>query len=381
LPPRYCRTCILPDARPGVALDATGECRACRNAVAKRHIDWNGRRASFQALAGAARSRAKDYDCVIPVSGGKDSFWQVVTCREHGLRPLCVTYRFPRRSALGEANLRRLVALGVDHEELVLDPGVERAFIAKAFREVGISGLVAHMAIYAWPLRVAVERDIPLVVYGENSAFEYGGDDDTLMGDRVDQRWIDRFGVTAGTTAHDWIDDTLTPEHLEPLFHPSDAALAAKDIRALFLGHYFEWDPPASLGVARAHGFEARPEGARVGHLDFVNVDDDMIGVHHHPKWHKFGITRSFDTLSVEIRAGRMSRDEAIAHLARRGDETPWDDIRVFCGYLGITIGAYFEILERFRNRSIWSRSDGRWRIDGFLVPDFQWPCDPAEVA
>jgi N-acetyl sugar amidotransferase len=360
-----------------VKLDAQGVCLGCRNAEAKRLIDWNVRRSAFGDIVAAARQRGSAHDCVIPVSGGKDSFWQVTTCLEHGLRPLCVTYVYPGRTPLGERNLRTLVGLGVDHLELRLDPGIERAFVDKAFRATGISGLVSHMAIYSWPIQLAVREGIPLVVYGENSAFEYGTDDERLIGGRVDRPWLRRFGVTGGTTVEDWYDGTLTPDELAPLVLPSDEQLAERDVRAIFLGHYFPWDPERSRDIALRHGFDVRAGGARVGHYDFVNIDDDMIGVHHHPKWHKFGITRSWDTLSMEIRAGRMTRDEAIAFLERRGDETPWDDIRVFCAYLGIGEREYFAILERFRNRTIWNRRDERWRIEGFLISDFPWPADP----
>jgi tRNA(Ile)-lysidine synthase TilS/MesJ len=168
---------VLPDTRPGVVLDPAGVCAGCRNAEWKRTIDWSVRAAAFDTLVERATARARPYDCVIPVSGGKDSYWQVVTCLERGLHPLCVTYVYPGRSELGERNLRRLVALGVDHLELRVNPDVERAFIAKTFFATATSGLVAHMAIYAWPLQVALAHDIPLVVYGENSAFEYGSED------------------------------------------------------------------------------------------------------------------------------------------------------------------------------------------------------------
>jgi N-acetyl sugar amidotransferase len=375
--PRYCARCILPETRPGVKLDAGLVCAGCRNAEAKARIDWEARGAELQRLAEEARSAGGRYDCVIPVSGGKDSFWQVVTCLEHGLRPLCVTYVYPGRTALGERNLRALLALGVDHAELRLDPDVERAFIEKAFRRTGISGLVSHMAIYSYPMQQAVSRGIPLVVYGENSAFEYGSEDQSLAGSRVDRRWLDRFGVTAGTTVEDWYDDRLLPEQLAPLARPTDEQLAARGVRVVFLGYYSRWDPERSRSIARRHGFEARAGGARVGHYDFVNIDDDMIGVHHHPKWYKFGMTRTWDTLSMEIRAGRLTREAAVQFVRERGDETPWDDIRVFCAYLGIDQAEYFAILEQFRNRSLWVRRGGRWCIDDFLIPDYQWPSDP----
>lgn len=355
-------------------------CSGCRHADDKRSLDWSRRAEAFREVVRHARQRATGYDCVIPVSGGKDSFWQVVTCLEHGLHPLTVTYAYPGRTALGERNLRALIALGVDHLELRPDPQLERAFVEKSFRKTGISGLVSHMAIYAWPFRVALEQRIPLVVYGENSAFEYGTEDESLAGMQVDRRWLARFGVTAGTTAGDWVDDVLTARRLLPFTLPSEAALAEAGVRALFLGYYFPWDPERSRDIAVRHGFCARAEGARVGHYDFVNIDDDFIGVHHHPKWHKFGITRSWDTLSMEIRAGRMTREQAIDWLREHPDETPRDDIRKFCGYLGIDEREYFEIVEGFRNRSLWSRRDGRWAIDGFLIADFPWPADEVPI-
>ena len=367
---------MLPDTRPGVLLDGEDVCRGCRNAEAKREIDWSARAAAFEVLAAEARSAGGSHDCVIPVSGGKDSHWQLDTCLELGLRPLCVTYVHPGRTELGEENLRRLVERGVDHLELRVDPEVERRFVVRAFERTGTSGLVTHMAIYAWPLRVAVERGIPLVVYGENSAFEYGSEDDELVGARVDQRWLARFGVTDGTTAADWVHGELTAGDLAPFFRPSDEECAERGVQAVFLGHFFPWDPERSLEIARRHGFRAREEGPRVGHYDYVNIDDEMIGVHHHAKWFKFGITRSWDTVSMEIRAGRMGRGEAIEQLRERGAETPWPDIEAFCEYTGISRRDYFETMERFRNREIWSRRDGHWEIDGFLISGFPWPQD-----
>jgi len=362
-----------------VKLDDEGVCAGCRHAETKRDLDWSARAEAFRSVVENAKARSKTYDCIVPISGGKDSYWQVATCLEHGLHPLAVTYAYPGRTELGERNLKQLLEMGVDHVQLRLNPKVERTFIDKAFRKTGISGLVSHMAIYAYPVQLAAAHDIPLVIYGENSAFEYGSEDDSLVGAKVDRKWLESFGVTAGTTAADWVDDDISARDLAALYLPSEDELAAKDLHVAFMGYYFPWDPQRSLQVALQHGFRAREEGARVGHYNFVNIDDDMIGVHHHPKWHKFGITRTWDTLSMEIRNGRMSRDEAIEHIRAKGDETPWDDIRVFCEYLGITRGEYFELLEGFRNHDLWTRRDDRWVIDGFLVPDYEWPADPED--
>jgi N-acetyl sugar amidotransferase len=375
--PRYCQSCILPETRPGVLLDAAGICNGCHNVRGKAEIDWRQRGEAFRELVARAKARGRDYDCVIPVSGGKDSYWQVVTCLEYGLRPLCVTYVCPGRTRLGVANLRGLTELGVDLIEVRVNPEVERRFIEKSFRRTAISGLVTHMGIFSAPINIATRFEIPLVIYGENSAFEYGSEDESLVGARLDRKWLESFGVTAGTVAEDWIGDDLSREDLSIYSLASDEVLESRGIHVTFLGWYFRWDPENSYRVASTHGFRARSEGARTGHLDYVNIDDDFIAIHHHAKWHKFGITRSWDTLSIEIRMGRMRRAEAIARLREQGDETPREDIGLFCDYLRISARDYFELLERFRNAEIWSRPDGRWEIEDFLIPDFPWADDP----
>lgn len=376
--PRYCNRCVLPETRPGVALDAEGVCNGCRNNEDKPDIDWRARAQQFKSLAERAKARGASYDCLIPVSGGKDSYWQVHTCLENGLRPLCVTYRFPGRTRLGQANLDGLIAMGVDHIDFTVNPEVEREFVRRAFLRTGISGLPAHMGIYSAPIVLAQRFGIPLIVYGENSAFEYGSEEEGLGGLQVDRKWLRAFGVTDGTTAEDWVGDGIGSEDLFAYTLPSDADLVSAGLEAIFLGFFFPWDPENSVAVARRHGFQARQGGALVGHLDYVNIDDEFIAIHHHPKWHKFGITRSWDTLSMEIRAGRLTRAEAIAELQRAGDETPTESITKFCEYVGLTEREYFEILEGFRNREIWARRDGKWVIDDFLIPDFPWPEDPA---
>ncbi len=375
--PHYCANCVLPVTRPGVFLGPDGICNGCRNVRSKPAIDWESREAAFRRLVEWAKERRAPYDCVVPVSGGKDSYWQVATCLQYGLHPLCVTYAYPGRTSHGEDNLRNLIKLGVDHFDFRVNPGVERRFIYRALSKTGIPGLVTHMALWAAPINLAVSQNIPLVIYGENTAFEYGGEDESLMGPNLDRRWLETFGVTGSTTAEDWVDKTLTRSDLTPFFLPTDEVLRAKEIKSIFLGHYFAWDVETSLRVAINHGFKALSEGARVGHYDYVNIDDDFIAIHHHPKWHKFGITRSWDNLSVEIRNRRMTRAQAISILRDKGDETPWSDIRLFCNYLGISMKEYFRILESFRNRDIWVRENGRWMIPDFLIPDFPWPEDP----
>ncbi len=377
---KCCTNCVTPDTRPNIRLDANGVCNACRSHAGRPRIDWQAREKAFQDVVAHARARGAGYDCVIPVSGGKDSTWQVIKSLEYGLKPLCVTWRPPGRNELGERNLRNLVNLGVDHIDYSINPDVERRFMLKTLERLGSTAIPMHLALFAIPLRMAERFAIPLVIWGENSAFEYGAADEAHTGFRLNDEWLRVYGVTQGTTARDWIDEDLSERDLTPYFGPVPGALEQKKILAVFLGYYFAWDPDMTRSVAEAHGFTSRVQGARTGYYAFADIDDDFISLHHYFKWPKFGFTRLFDNLSLEIRHGRMSRDQAVRIIAETGDQTPHADIARFCEFAKIPRQRFWAVVERFRNPLIWrKKADGTWFIPDFPIPDWKWSA-PHEI-
>jgi N-acetyl sugar amidotransferase len=370
---QYCQNCILPSTRPYLEFDEYGVCNACRAHDLKLQIDWARREQAFRAVVAHIKVRSTGYDCVIPVSGGKDSTWQVVTCLRYGLNPLAVTWKTPARTAIGTQNLANLVNLGVDHVDYQINPRVEKKFLYQALVRCGSTAIPMHLALFNIPLKIAVRFEIPLVVWGENSAFEYGGDEDERYGFRLDRQWLKKYGVTQGTTAQDWVSTELTEKALTPYYGPMDEELAKAGVHAVFLGYYFPWDPATSLAVACAHGFQARAEGPKTGYYDYADIDDDFISIHHYLKWYKFGFTRLFDNLSLEIRNGRITREQAIALMRERGDDTPYEDIEKFCAFVGISTAHFFTVSEKFRNPAIWIKRNGTWMIKDFLIPDWNW--------
>ncbi len=372
---KWCSSCVLPDTRPNLIIGADGICNACRSHGLKKAIDWSARADQlYNVVSSAKRQAPNDFDCLIPVSGGKDSTWQVVKCLELGLRPLAVTWKTPARTAIGEQNLRNLISLGVDHIDWQVNPRAEARFMLKAFQRFGSTAIPMHMALFNIPLTLAVRFKIPLVIWGENSAFEYGAQDDADTGFRLDHNWLRTYGVTHGTTAADWVDEELTPKELASYFGPSPEDMNAAGTRAIFLGYYLEWDPIETKRVAEANGFSADTKGPRTGYYDFADIDDDFIAIHHWMKWYKFGFTRLFDNLSLEIRNERLTRTEALSILRRVGEQRPSSDIRKFCAFAGISEKTFYDIAETFRDKEIWQqRPDGVWHIPDFLLQDWPW--------
>jgi hypothetical protein len=296
-----------------------------------------------------------------------------VRCLELGLTPLAVTWKTPARTAIGQRNLDNLVEIGVDHIDYRINPKVEARFMLSALETYGSTAIPMHMALFNIPLTIAVRFGIPLVVWGENSAFEYGAQDESLTGFRLDGPWLKKYGVTHGTEAKDWLDKGFTPKDLSAFFGPTPEELESSALRAVFLGYYFPWDPETTLKAATDHGFVYDIGGARTGFYDYADIDDDFISLHHWLKWYKFGFTRMFDNLSLEIRNGRVTREQALVIIRQCGNQTPLADIEKFCAFAGISTHRFFEICGKFRNPAVWEKNAGAWKIREFLIDDWEW--------
>ena len=371
---KYCSKCILPNTRPQINFNYdTLTCDACNNTVNKKKIDWSERNQLFKDLVKNVKSKKKTYDCVIPVSGGKDSTWQVIVALEHGLHPLCVTWKTPARNKIGAENLQNLIQLGVDHIDFSINPKIEKKFTLKTFEKFGSPVIPMHMALHAIPLQLATKFEIPLVLWGENSANEYGGEKE-LKGQSLNHEWLLKFGVTNGTNHSDWIEEELSEKDLTPYVWPSDEEQSQAGVKALFLGHFFSWDPHGTFKTAKKFGFKSANK-AKTGYYAFADIDDAfLITIHHWMKWYKFGFTRIWDNLSMEIRNGRVTRDEAISKIRSLGEELPKEEISLFCKYVNISEPRFFEIANSLRNKNIWETNDqGVWSIKDFLIKDWKW--------
>lgn len=372
---RYCNTCILPDTRPGLKINSIdGKCN-CSKSRKYQRLSAEQREKEFHLIVQKIKSKGKQWDCVIPVSGGKDSTWQTLKALEYGLRPLCVTWRTPGRTDIGTKNLNNLISLGVDHFDVTVSPSVEKTFTRKAFERVGIPALPMHMALFSIPTNIALKFDVPLIIWGENSAYEYGGNENDANSSLLTNSWLEKYGVTGGTHIEDWYDDDLSERDLSLYSYPQDEVLRKNDLNAIFLGYFFDWSPREAFAVASKHGFTAS-EKPLVGQYNFADIDEAFImTVHHWLKWYKFGFTRDWDNLSIDIRVGKISREDAIKQIKRIGDNTPMEQIKMFCEYIDINLDDFWKISEKFRNKNIWARdhTDGKYKIVDFLISDFVW--------
>ena len=367
---RYCKRCVQPDTRPGIFLNSGGVCGACIGREEKsKQIDWGKRRKALEAMLDKFRSKNRShYDCVIPVSGGKDSTYQTYMMKKvFSMNPLAATYKYADRTPLGQKNLDNLRRLGVDHIDVAPAPEVEKKFVKKALIEAGDPCLPDHMGIFAVALNTAVNYRIPLIIWGENPQLEYGGSAEDRANPYLSRKWLSEHGCLQGKTAEDWADDDLKIGDMNVYRIPPDAELAGAKMSSIFLGYYLPWDPVKNVEIAQKAGFMKSPDGPKLGLYDFADLDSTNIIVHHYIKWLKFGMTRLNDNISTEIRNGRMTREEGIRILKSRPERVPHEEIGKLARYLDMSEQEVWEVLEKFRNHDIWKKdAGGNW-----YMPDY----------
>ncbi len=308
---------MYPETKPDLWFDVSGKCSACHNYENRSEINWENRRKEFEEITSRYRSSdGSNYDCIIPVSGGKDSTYQVIRVLQAGLNPLCVTAETDSLSEIGRRNLENLKRLGVDHINVTPNLQIRRKLSRLALREVGDIQWAEHVTIFTIPIQVAVEKKIPLIIWGENSQHEYGGPAAAAENNVLDRRWLEEFGGMLGMRVTDLIgQDGITRRDLIPYFYPSDDDLKRVGVTGIFLGYYFPWDGYNNTLLAQAYGFESYPTPTEGSLVNYENLDNYYHRIHDYFKFIKYGFGRATDQANNHIRRGRLLRNDVVDFL------------------------------------------------------------------
>jgi N-acetyl sugar amidotransferase len=374
---KYCRRCVMPETKPDLKLDGEGICNACRSYESREAVDWSQRRAEFTQILDRYRSKdGSNYDCMVPVSGGKDSTYQVVKLLELGYNPLCVTATTCQLSDAGRRNIENLKRLGVDYIEVTINPNVRAKVNRIGLREVGDISWPEHLTIFTIPPRIAVQLNIPLMIWGENSQNEYGGPAADAENNVLTRRWLEEFGGLLGLRVTDLIgQEGLAAKDLIQFTYPADADLQRVGVTGIFMGHYFPWDGYQNALVAQAYGFETFPTAIEGSLVNYENIDNIQTGIHDYFKYLKFGFCRVTDLACLHLRRGRLTRDMAMAIVKRRDGKFPWSylgsPIQEVLRHIDMELDEFIRICDRFTNKKIFkcdSRGNLTKDLDGNLI-------------
>ncbi len=384
----YCVRCLYPaNAKPTIILDEEGVCSGCRYHESRKtvDVDWVEREKMFvQILDEAkrmARERGNPYDCIVPVSGGKDSHYQVwLLTEKYGMNPLLVTFNHGYNSPAGCRNLENLVMKSSCHLFRVTSnaPSVRR--ISRYMLErVGDLTWHYHAGIRTVPFQVAVAYNIPLIVWGEHGFAELTGI--VSLEDFVEfTRWTRKEHDMRGIEAHELIGHNgITQNDIAPYIYPSDDDIARVGVRGIYLSNFFPWDAKRQGEIVmETWGFSGITyERDRTFSL-YSKIEDHANDVHDYLKYLKFGYGRATDDASMEIRHGRMSREEGLEMVRHYDARTP-RTLEFYCDFLGLSVEEFYRIVEPMRDPQAWEKTtDGTW-----LPRDAVWkhPIGPREEA
>ncbi len=363
---KYCTRCTMPDTRPGISFDDKGVCSACNHYDNRKNIDWDARFKEFEALCDKYRgcNGPGGYDCAVAVSGGKDSHYQVYMLKEvMGMNPILFTVEdnFPMTDA-GIHNLKNInEAFSCTIISCKPNIKVQRILMRKFFEKYGKPTWYLDRLIYTFPLHMALKFNVPMLCYGENVSYEYGGASDKETYSAKEQI---NNGVAVGIATEELVGDGVTENDLSLTIAPTAEELNKLD--PFYLSYFIPWDSYKNYNLAKSKGFhDLTHEWDRQHHVEmFDQIDSRAYLIHSWMKYPKFGHAAATDYTARSIRYGVMSREEAVKLVnARDGNIDPLC-IRDFCNFCGYTETEFNAIVDSFYNKDIFYKDDrGSWKL------------------
>ena len=354
----------MSNQRPRISFK-NGICSACSFSDYKKSIDWEARGKELERLCDELRSPNGDFDVVVPVSGGKDgSFVAHVLKTKYGMNPLTVTWSPLRYTDVGRTNLQSFIDSGFHH--LLGTPNVEstRKLTKLSFKYLGDPFQPFIYGQTNFPLKVAVDYGIKLIMYGENGEVEYGGDmKNALRPDREvtdhDKHYFSNFPPEL------WREYGLTPQEIKPFAGPTHDEVKKNQTMIHFMSYYHFWDPQENFYYCKEKtGFTPNPVRSEGTYSRYASLDDRFDGFHYYLGYIKFGIGRTTSDAAHEIRDGKISREEGIALVKKYDGEFPEKFYSEFLEFCDITEGEFWEVIDSWRSEHIWNFTSNKWLLN-----------------
>jgi hypothetical protein len=214
-------------------------------------------------------------------------------------------------------------------------------------------------------VRAAVQFNVPLIVWGENSQNEYGGPAAAEVNNVLNRRWLEEFGGLLGLRVSDLVGiEGIEARDLICYTYPTDEELARVGVTGLFLGHYLPWDGLSNALIAQANGFSTFDRVVEGSMVNYENLDNHQTGIHDYFKFLKFGFGRATDLACLHIRRGRLTRDDGLGAVKRLDGRFPWTyldkPLAQILEPLEITVDDFIKICDKFTNKKIFRSAGGR---------------------
>jgi N-acetyl sugar amidotransferase len=370
---KYCKKCLQPDTRPGIRFDEHGICPACNYFDTLQEVDWDERRKEIEAIVDFGRANNHSgYDCIIGVSGGKDSTRQAFFVKDVlKMNPLlvCLSYPPEQITKRGVDNVSNMIRHGFDCVVINPAPKVWQKLMRKGFFDYTNWAKSTELALFSSVPRLAIAYQIPLIWWGENAALQLG--DLNVMGKSgSDGNNLRKMNTLGGGDITWLLHDEIKKDRILQYSYPTEKEMDDANLRITFLGHFWkDWSLIDNGNFSALRGLDVRNEPPEdIGDpLGITSLDEDWVGMNQMIKYLKFGFGRITDYMNEDIRWGRISREDAIELTKKYDGSCSPEYIRSFCRYIDITEEEFWKQVDKSVNKELFEKnSAGKW------IPKFE---------
>lgn len=360
---KFCRKCTVSNQRPRITFDEHGVCSACNFADYKRsHFDWSQREQELVDLCNKHRRTDGSYDVIVPCSGGKDGGFVAHQLKyKYGMNPLTVTWAPLLPTDIGRQNLHNFIQSGFDNILGTPNGKITRKLTNLSFRHLGDPFQPFIYGQTNFPLKMAAQHNVPLIMYGENGEVEYGGDMKNAFRPTREIADHDKH-YFSGMPPEFWIEHGVSANDMMPFMAPPFEQIQRNRTEIHFLGYYKHWDPQENFYYCSENtGFVPNTERSEGTYSKYASLDDRVDGFHYYLGFIKFGIGRTTSDTAHEIRDGKITREEGIALVRKYDGEFPRKYYQEFLDYVGIGDEEFREVIDSWRSDHLWRRDGDVW--------------------
>ena len=359
----WCKNCLSMSTRNRISFDTRGFCNACVWSEKKKTLDWNAREKQLVELLAQHKRTDGYFDCVVPVSGGKDGSYVAHNLKyKYGMNPLCVTVSPALPSELGNLNLRSFIASGFNHIQINPNPQAMQMMNKTGLIEMGFPYYGWLIAIYTAPIRIAQNFGINLIFYGEDGEVEYGGSDE--KDDPIfDTKYVKEKYFEGGFSK---VLDACDISNEEKVFFRFPENLS-KDINLTHWSYFENWDPYRNYLTAKENCGLQEAEQVNSGTFtNFSQNDQALYPLHTYLMYLKFGFGRANQDACIDIRRGAMDRDQAMNLVNMYDGQYPEELMDTYLDYYKMDKDMFDQTLDKWANTKLFKKTGGRW------LPEFR---------
>jgi len=354
---KYCTNCVQPDTRPNSRFSPNGLCPACVYFESLKEVDWDDRaQILVDLIATFPKPKRSHFDCIIGVSGGKDSTRQALWVRDKlGLNPLlaCLSYPPQQITDRGASNISNLIELGFDVVISAPAPGTWQRLMRESFWKFTNWARSTELALFSSVPQLAIKYQIPTILWGENPGLQLG-DLGTLGRTGYDGNNLRNMNTLSGANDINWLlESGESLQNLIPYVYPTADEFENNEIRIIYLGWFLkDWSLVNNGMYAVLNGLEIREDTVEnTGDLlGVTSLDEDWVTLNQMIKYYKFGFGRVTDYVNEEIRLSRISREQGIKLVELYDSACSSNYIESFCEFIGITPTEFWDHVKQSVN-------------------------------